>query len=196
MMGFAGALPILLASAHSAETPNSDRRPQILRIRPGRIAGDASRDHDRRTRQRGLSSCFSHSKRRGTFKKGDHILPRNEAKRQQIIREMTLEILDKPPPTSGCRRAICSPCGGRGRRTKTANCAPARFAPARFMRASGLRNSPSVPSGPAAQAPIQCRRTIYRAFEFFCACNWCAASAFACHCCASSLRPSLSSKSA
>ena len=36
-------------------------------------------------------------KRRGTFKKGDHILPRNEAKRQQIIREMTLEILEKPP---------------------------------------------------------------------------------------------------
>ena len=36
-------------------------------------------------------------KRRGTFKKGDRILPGNEAKRQQIIREMTLEILDKAP---------------------------------------------------------------------------------------------------
>ncbi len=41
--------------------------------------------------------CFSHRKRRGTFKKGDRMLPRNEAKRQQIIREMTIEILDKAP---------------------------------------------------------------------------------------------------
>ena len=151
-MGFAGALPILLASAHSAETPDSDRttatntsnspRENSGRRFPRRRSTPLI--HEDFQAASGTASDAARSRRATAYcRETKQNASRSSAKWRSKS--------STRPPTSGCRRATCSPCGGRGCRTITANCAP--FAPARFMRASGLRNLPLRPSG-ASTNPV------------------------------------------
>ena len=62
---------------------------------------------------------------------------RDEAKRQQMLREMTVEILDKAPYVWLPDPLHLTPRGGRGCRTTTASCAREPYGRARSTRGSG-----------------------------------------------------------
>ena len=190
-MGFAGALPILLASAHSAETPDSDRTTATN-------TSNSPRENSGRRFPRRRSTHLSTR----TFK----LLQAPQATRHvQEGRPHTAEKRSKTPaghPRNDARNPRQGPLHLVADALHVHRVVAVG---AELQRRTARRHRSPRPNlcahrdyeihlcGPAAQARIQCRRTIYRACEFFCACNWRAASAFACHCCASALRPRFSS---